>query len=1624
MEPIHSEIGRASPEVKKKDSREEVLSSFNSSFELLNNIPDEELTTEERWVKKSLQRAKEDTLDKGKGKRKISFENHHTEETFSQLEGIPITGLLDFVQKKIDSLPDGEEKTKLTEARSVLIRNSKEYYKLPHRLDPSRMEGRVHQEAYFISKDERATGDEVKDYYMAADLLLAWRELAIPPTSEVVAEETPNPEPIPAEPGEPTPPTTEPTSAPSPESSEPALSPPTVDEVIREQEILIGRMDDLFRKEAFKQAEIQLREEIRRGTIFNPLNWARKISLRVAEQYFRQKLAVRAETMMRANNNAYGEYDLIKNAVKTADARRAEFELAQKATLETAKYLSEAGTSFEGQRVEEASGLLKDKITADVLKPIVEGRITDRNQVQKVLTEFVRSNASDSQVEALFGRNASDFGKLADYFASNVFEVGERMKADVEAHKYSLDRINEFVKIRLANIRQGEETQVNLTAVDKAVRWAEKHRLTGILINPATIGAGFSLGTFAFIRTTGVGAGAASIAVPLAGLLPGAAFAAARRNYDLKMDFAAHSRETAAGGQVGPGSPRREALEKIVEKLQRAKAKDLINGGGQELLGGQPRINVAELLSSDLSIPVNMEAALRRYAEIKGRLDFSVREHVDLITFDSNTTIVGQRLELMRAVSQLRQVLLAKGVPQTELDRFLGQTNSKLIQNKEEQDREFRNYRVKEAIKSGAIGGAVGLASGLAIQEGIAVAGRAMGNNVSQTVLEGIVGYKPQAHTEFVGTQTTITPPQEVTSTQTETVWETVKGEMKTTTDPMEHFRGKGEVEKALRMLWHDNDTPMHLNERGILVGADGKELQFHHHALSDGSIDLDMSKMISTQKGVNWDLSIDSQYSRVMKDIVQNPDGSRIYKNFEFLITPNDAANAAREVIRIKVDENGHAIIPKGVDLRSFFEVKDGKVVQLAKFIEVAHNEFNKDGNLAGRTILATSVGQGIDNITITVPTEEMIPHQQVITETQVIPGEETTTPVFAEKPWEYPMIIPIPAAPRFPLEPLQAIGFPPPPEVYYSGESLASTREWLAKHPEAHREYVRKKQGGKWVWTDKEGGLIVRNVSREREEIKRFLDGLKTSDPEHFALISSLKEKVAPMSPKTRAAVNIPAWMEGKNLYRLLQEYSKQVDKNGNLLDPDLFEINIIVNRKTGTPSDESVSEIERFKTDAERAGRVLHINYVDVELPEDRANVGNARRIITNLTLLRSLARDNQYGPLYIESEDADLLDVDPNTVSNIITKLDRTPHLDAVRGIQDRTPSVMMENDFLFLYRRMQDFKELLLRRAAFRPENNPRYNFNWNRVITGGWNTAYTAEAYVLTGGYNPYQTKGEDMMIGERISMLRGDGTIPNTYVVGKVASRSNSSPRRYIYEVASGKAAYGESFEDPAVNERIRTTPPEELMRLISNFSRVSERNKATFENMINNEYAFIKTMTPNGGEATKVTSFIMTWLGFKKSDYEFGADGRIKITNIENVKNALEDYRKRHKVDEAAVEDSTAAEIVSPAAEASETSSATVAREGWLRRKFKVPSMPSFRVGVPRPRVPRSTIGIPRVRGSVPRPHLPRRENTPRPPRHIAEARAIRNMPREKIAARINAARERREAREAKYKSRTRST
>jgi cellulose synthase/poly-beta-1,6-N-acetylglucosamine synthase-like glycosyltransferase len=235
--------------------------------------------------------------------------------------------------------------------------------------------------------------------------------------------------------------------------------------------------------------------------------------------------------------------------------------------------------------------------------------------------------------------------------------------------------------------------------------------------------------------------------------------------------------------------------------------------------------------------------------------------------------------------------------------------------------------------------------------------------------------------------------------------------------------------------------------------------------------------------------------------------------------------------------------------------------------------------------------------------------------------------------------------------------------------------------------------------------------------------------------------------MHPDCQVAVNIPAYHEERGIYHTLEEWANQ-EHSGAPIDKNKYEINVIVNREESGTDDKTFDEVNRFK----REHPNVHVNLVKVVFPNGKGGVGPARKVITDLTLLRSVKRGaNQKGSLYMESEDADLLEIDRRAVSNLITKFETNPEIDALRGKQDLAPEILKEHDYLFFERRVERLTEYLLRDERLRPEVNPSADSRWNAVVLGGWNSAYTAEAYALIGGSQNVRI-GEDVDIGTRIS--------------------------------------------------------------------------------------------------------------------------------------------------------------------------------------------------------------------------------------------------------------------------------
>jgi hypothetical protein len=424
------------------------------------------------------------------------------------------------------------------------------------------------------------------------------------------------------------------------------------------------------------------------------------------------------------------------------------------------------------------------------------------------------------------------------------------------------------------------------------------------------------------------------------------------------------------------------------------------------------------------------------------------------------------------------------------------------------------------------------------------------------------------------------------------------------------------------------------------------------------------------------------------------------------------------------------------------------------------------------------------------------------------------------------------------------------------------------------------------------------TRSVERERERIEVYLSREYGLSPSYEGYLEALAEMpgVSPMTDECRIAVNIPAHMEGEGIYKTLEIYTRQTDKDGNPINGLTWEINILDNNRVDIPFDNTRSEVERFLAD--NAGRfdLPTINYIQQGFDSPFNNTGNARKIATDLTLVRSLKRTNQTAPLYIETEDADLESVDPLLVHNAVTKLDEHPELDFVLGVTDRTPAILMKNDFVFLKSRTIDFTAILLRNKKYRNADNPNFSFSWNRLITNGWLCAYSAEAYAVSGGYDPLAHLGQDLPIGEALSVFRSEGDFPNLDLGARVSTRGDSSPRRIISGIAKGMSQYGIGKDKSSeLNAAMREENIDTMLKSIDHLARIADSNVGEFEKALLKRVGRVRNEVPPT-EYRKYVKMLFMFLGFQSEDYEVGEEGDITISSWGNVKNCLEDYRRRH--------------------------------------------------------------------------------------------------------------------------------
>jgi len=1564
--PLHEPAPKTRAE---KYTREQVVQAFTESFDSFSTSPG--LNPEQQLALGIIQGAKERTLDKGKTTTANRFSNSETGQEFVTQEGIPVDKLIAFLSERIDSGKLSEaEKAQYEKNRGILALHSQKFLR-GSRTEPGLHFARIQQEAYLISQDPRNVAGEVGDWYKAKSELESRRELVLPPKIKktVKPPEPPEvPEPLPPVPPIEIPPPPIPPDNPPPEPPEvpeplppvppieippppippdnPPPVPPTVADV-RYEVAIVNRTIDIS-KRAREIAEEHLREKLKGRNIF------RRIKYRIAEEYYRQKFTEQAYKSMVENGNSYLTMKAVKSHLEVANAQQGNGQErdAGRAKIAELRLREEMGQ----HTLHIADGALKQQLLETIIKPVATGEVTQPDQVRRLLTAFMTSNQTNPLIQELFGQDERQIAKNAEYFATDLLDMGQRLSADYTAHGKSMEWLDQHVEIQLANTQWAASTErQKLSRTDRFIKWAQNGRVRGAIFNPAVVGAMSSIGTFAFLRAPMKALSiSANIGAPGAGMLTGGLFAAFRRNYDLKVDRAAHQVERAYNMQIPEGAKRREKLERF--SYATVSVQDLLNGGGVDRQrNDQPRRSLREMSTSDLSNESNRLDLISRVAEIEQRLDYSTAHKVDLITFGSRESVEQGRLQLLQAVVEGRRALRDAGIDPTRIELAKAALTTHFEKNQSEKDKAFKTYRLKSSLANGAFGSAAGLVSGLVVQEGVALGMRASGHGVGQTVLEktfGFDGSKPRSNTNSIdvfrdlagrggsydvssdlrfninssahtaqiidistGQSLTNTPirigqdghmvfdgkmPPDLqdklqdahfnildTSTPSQDITKTIPGKdvpkiVEIPGQPTyvtEIVHGPQSVEQWNKVSthidqqqWYGYNTPKsELNELRAYTIKDGNTLILDMSRMKMGSQTGLVPNPIDVQNVINnGEGGFSFRLPGMANQTVWIPESADGVQDGLLHLNPMDTTHFVRmgdgsqmsigDLSKMIVNPDELAKLKDGDIATELFHHRE--VFQLGMDGKKGYWEVGRMVDHDGKKVLQTfatgrgtsdAVGLKITEIPGTPTTKTVVDHIPGRTFVETIPGSpqsEIIPPTYTEfsvNPVDTIPLIPIPFAPRHPLERL----------LFTYGYGGEYTRGELGLIP--MDKYV-----------DRLSESLKNNSDADLDEDVEVTRYMESMSPAYKNELSVMNNNAGfGMSGTTRVVITVPAYGEEQNIEKLLNQFSGQVGNDGKAIDFNLFEVLVFENHPDTVSKDRTEELVRNFqKTHPE-----LKIVYAHKAMKKTEAGVGRARKYAADLAVLRSQQRSGKDGELILVSQDADLEKISPTYVSELVQSFDDSPEVDALAGKWNLPDEVLERPNMRAAQRLWYIMDRVISRDAVGKPDER-----QLRAPGLVGRNAAFRASIYSAIGGYNPEAKLAEDLEIGWMINAARNWDPLRIQY---NNRLEVVSNPRRFLASMAQGIPLiqmYGGFHE----NTDIRQQDNSQLLSIIPKTFRVASFEReadAIWRSHIDGQYVFM------GDSFNGLFDRAMTFLGVKYTI----ENGHVKILDATKLTKSL---------------------------------------------------------------------------------------------------------------------------------------
>lgn len=294
-------------------------------------------------------------------------------------------------------------------------------------------------------------------------------------------------------------------------------------------------------------------------------------------------------------------------------------------------------------------------------------------------------------------------------------------------------------------------------------------------------------------------------------------------------------------------------------------------------------------------------------------------------------------------------------------------------------------------------------------------------------------------------------------------------------------------------------------------------------------------------------------------------------------------------------------------------------------------------------------------------------------------------------------------------------------------------------------------------------------------------------------------LASKIPAMHPECKMSINLPAHAESHNIYKALYEYTvRQKNPDGSRLNPNYFEINILLNRPNSTTKFDKATreQIQKFQRDYPE----YHVHLIEhtfnftTSAGKDRPNIlmGEIYKTAVDVSIYRNLQRANGINKerLILRSGGADAKEKSPLFIDSVL------------RNFSDPRVSIYKSESQL----PQQFLDKCPLYDIAYRVQTG--LNRLWTKASSNLGIGSYSAEIYSRVGGFQRKKSIAEDKELSTKMGneVRRFSGLFDSRK---ELHVNALDDPRRGIFAMMQGiplARAY-DHFKDPVMTKQLRST-------------------------------------------------------------------------------------------------------------------------------------------------------------------------------------------------------------------------